>query len=69
MKILITGVAGFIGFHLAKSLVEQGHKIIGIDNINNYYDIQLILDRLSDLGISEKSLNWYNPVKRANSTL
>ena len=38
MRILITGVAGFIGFHLAKKLIEQGYEIVGIDNINDYYD-------------------------------
>ena len=41
MRILITGVAGFIGFHLAKKLIEQGHEIVGIDNINDYYDTDL----------------------------
>ena len=41
MKILITGVAGFIGFHLSKNLLDKGHTIYGIDNINNYYDITL----------------------------
>ena len=45
-KILITGCAGFIGFSLAKSLLIDGHKIIGIDNINNYYSQKLKLDRL-----------------------
>jgi UDP-glucuronate 4-epimerase len=52
MKILLTGVAGFIGFHLAKSLLEDGHEILGIDNINSYYDQRLKLDRLEVLGIS-----------------
>ena len=42
MRILITGVAGFIGFHLAKKLIEQRHEVVGIDNINDYYDITLI---------------------------
>jgi UDP-glucuronate 4-epimerase len=37
MNILITGVAGFIGFHLAKKLIEEGHTVIGIDNLNSYY--------------------------------
>ena len=41
MKILITGVAGFIGFHLAKKLIEQGYEVVGIDNINDYYDEDL----------------------------
>ena len=49
MRILITGVAGFIGFHLAKKLIEQGHEIVGIDNINDYYDTTLKKSRLSIL--------------------
>ena len=48
-KILITGVSGFIGFHSAKELLKKGHKIIGIDNINNSYDIRLKEYRLSKL--------------------
>jgi len=42
MKILITGTAGFIGFHLAKKLIERGDEVIGLDNINDYYDVNLI---------------------------
>ena len=49
MKILITGVAGFIGFHLAKSLLPTRHSIIGIDNLNNYYDKDLKIARLENL--------------------
>ena len=49
MRILVTGVAGFIGFHLAKKLIEQGHKVTGIDNINDYYDTALKKRRLSIL--------------------
>ena len=41
MKILVTGSAGFIGFHLAKRLVEKKINVIGVDNINSYYDINL----------------------------
>ena len=41
MKFLITGSSGFIGFHLAKKLLEQGHDVVGIDNHNDYYDISL----------------------------
>jgi UDP-glucuronate 4-epimerase len=52
VKILITGIAGFIGFHLAKRLAERGDEIIGIDNINDYYDVRLKYGRLSELGIS-----------------
>jgi len=51
MKILVTGTAGFIGFHLAKSLLKNGHQVIGIDNINEYYDVNLKLARLAETGI------------------
>ena len=46
MKILITGSSGFIGFHLSKQLLEKGHKIHGIDNMNKYYDVKLKKARL-----------------------
>ena len=49
MKILITGVAGFIGMHVAKCLLERGDTIIGLDNINNFYSKQLKLARLKEL--------------------
>ncbi|SKA03211.1 UDP-glucuronate 4-epimerase [Trichlorobacter thiogenes] len=49
MKILVTGAAGFIGYHLSKKLIEAGHQVIGLDNINNYYDIELKYARLSQL--------------------
>ncbi len=39
MKYLITGVAGFIGMHVAKKLLEQGHNVVGIDNLNSYYSL------------------------------
>ena len=45
MKILVTGSAGFIGFHLCQSLIEDGYEVIGIDNINNYYDTNLKKNR------------------------
>jgi UDP-glucuronate 4-epimerase len=54
MKILITGIAGFIGFHLAECLVKQGDEIIGIDNINDYYDVRIKYARLAELGLSVK---------------
>ena len=44
--IFVTGSAGFIGFHLAKKLIENGHEVIGIDNLNSYYDLNLKLDRI-----------------------
>ncbi len=56
MKILITGTAGFIGFHLAKKLAAYGHQIIGIDNINDYYDVNLKYARLEDSGITRSEV-------------
>jgi UDP-glucuronate 4-epimerase len=58
MKILITGTAGFIGFHLAKALLERGDQIIGIDNINDYYDVNLKYKRLAETGIMRKAITY-----------
>jgi len=49
MKILVTGSAGFIGFHVAMALLEDGHEVIGFDNFNNYYSVQLKRDRHAQL--------------------
>ena len=54
MKILITGVAGFIGYHLAKRLVLENIQVYGIDNLNKYYDVNLKKDRLAQLNAFEK---------------
>jgi len=54
MKILVTGAAGFIGMHLSKRLLERGDEVIGIDNLNDYYEVQLKLDRLKQLDGFEK---------------
>tara|TARA_B100000886_G_scaffold170581_1_gene116787 strand:+ start:2205 stop:2717 length:513 start_codon:yes stop_codon:yes gene_type:complete len=51
MKILVTGCAGFIGFHLSKKLLQRGDEVIGIDSLNEYYDINLKLNRLKELGV------------------
>ena len=54
MKILVTGTAGFIGYHLAKKLLERGDEVVGVDNINDYYDVNLKYGRLNELGIDEQ---------------
>jgi UDP-glucuronate 4-epimerase len=53
MKILVTGAAGFIGYHTCLKLIKQGHDVYGIDNINDYYDTKLKFDRLNELGFNE----------------
>jgi len=53
MKILVTGAAGFIGYHLVKTLIEDNHVVIGLDNINDYYSTNLKFDRLNELGIDK----------------
>ncbi|WP_405415769.1 NAD-dependent epimerase [Maribacter sp. Asnod1-A12] len=60
MKILVTGAAGFIGFFVAKSLLEKGHTVVGLDNINDYYDINLKYDRLKELGIDKTDAEIFN---------
>ncbi|NLY22483.1 MAG: NAD-dependent epimerase [Bacteroidales bacterium] len=65
MKILVTGSAGFIGFHLTKKLLERGDNVVGIDNINNYYDVNLKYARLAETGIDKDAVSWN---KRITST-
>lgn len=54
MKILVTGCAGFIGYHLTKRLVSEGHEVVGVDNLNSYYDPALKVARLVQLGIDKE---------------
>ena len=56
-KILVTGSAGFIGFHLTKALLELGYQVVGIDNLNDYYDPKLKLNRLKVLEEYVTSVN------------
>ena len=66
MKILVTGAAGFIGFHTCLKLVSQGHEVYGIDNINDYYDPKLKFDRLNELGFDQDETKLFkNEVKSA----
>jgi UDP-glucuronate 4-epimerase len=58
VKVLVTGIAGFIGFHVAKRLFSEGYSVVGIDNLNDYYDVQLKKDRLKELGVIEFNQTW-----------
>jgi len=58
MKILITGTAGFIGFHVARRLIDRGDEVIGLDIINDYYDINLKYKRLEETGISKSQIEY-----------
>lgn len=63
MKILVTGTAGFIGFHLAERLLKEGVSVVGIDNINDYYSTDLKFARLAESGISHYAENWYQEIQ------
>ncbi len=62
-KILITGTAGFIGFHLSNALLERGYTVVGLDNINDYYDINLKYGRLKESGINQELIEYNKPIK------
>ena len=63
MKILLTGTAGFIGSYVAEKLLERGDEVIGLDNINDYYDVNLKYGRLLKAGIHKKDIAWYKLVQ------
>ncbi|MEL4455186.1 NAD-dependent epimerase [Lutimonas vermicola] len=63
MKVLVTGAAGFIGHHLSKLLIKEGYQVVGIDNINNYYDPNLKLARLEDMKINTDHIQYNVPVE------
>lgn len=58
MKILVTGTAGFIGYHVALKLLERGDEVIGLDNINDYYDVNLKYGRLEASGIPREKVSY-----------
>ena len=61
MKILVTGAAGFIGYHLCSRLIENHHEVIGFDNINDYYDQNLKLDRIEQLNKKGAIIDFSDP--------
>lgn len=60
MKILVTGAAGFIGYHLCESLLKQKFEVIGLDNVNDYYDVSLKYGRLGQLGIATEDAQQFH---------
>lgn len=58
MKVLVTGAAGFIGFHLSNALARRGDEVVGLDSINDYYDVELKYARLAESGMSRSTIEW-----------
>ena len=67
MKILVTGAAGFIGFYVSKVLLGKGHTVVGLDNINDYYDINLKFSRLKELGIIKENAEVFNKISTSET--
>lgn len=63
MKILVTGAAGFIASFIVLRLLQRGDEVIGLDNLNTYYDDKLKLDRLSYVGIKATAIDWYRLIQ------
>jgi UDP-glucuronate 4-epimerase len=67
MHILLTGSAGFIGFHLTRRLLGDGHQVLGLDSLNDYYDTHLKYARLGNLGIDAAAAHYGTKVQSATS--
>jgi nucleoside-diphosphate-sugar epimerase len=71
VKLLVTGAAGFIGFHTAKHLLQQGHEVVGLDNLNGYYDPALKIARSGDsraVGrVSLRAIGYHRPRAHAKA--
>lgn len=62
-KVLVTGAAGFIGFHVVTRLIKEGYEVAGLDNINDYYDVNLKYERLKETGIAKGHFEYGRSVK------
>ncbi len=67
-KVLITGAAGFIGFHVANAMLDRGYQVVGMDSINDYYDVRLKYDRLRQAGIDLYSGEEKPPQEQSDPT-
>ena len=65
MNVLVTGAAGFVGFHLTRRLLEAGHTVTGIDNLNSYYTVSLKNARLVELGVEVNKIDYGQPINSA----
>ena len=68
MKVLVTGAAGFIGAAVTRKLLDRGDVVVGLDNINDYYDPELKYGRLAGLGIAKDDVDWYKFVQSQEYT-
>lgn len=62
MRVLVTGAAGFIGFHTCRWLLDRGHEVVGLDNLDPYYDLNLKYGRLGELGFPREGLSGRPPL-------
>ncbi|NRD20142.1 NAD-dependent epimerase [Winogradskyella eckloniae] len=67
MKVLVTGAAGFIGYYVSKILLSKGHQVVGLDNVNDYYDVNLKFDRLKELGIDKDEAKVFNTLCKSST--
>ncbi len=68
MKVLVTGTAGFIGSHLAEKLIRNNHEVLGLDIINDYYDVELKYNRLKNAGFETSLISYNTPIVSSNSS-